>query len=95
MSANMEVDVFAKTAYGKAALQQLGSVSKNFRLYYAGWIGNDPSQWKAMKITGAEFRVAKKGKHAGKLSVKVQGTDRTVIVTVDEMNKFETDRGFY
>lgn len=88
---DMEIDVFAEQPYGKAALQKLAPVPENFRLYCAGWLGKMPKDWKTMKVTGGEFRAAKTGKNAGKLSILVKGTSRSVIVTKAEMRVFDTD----
>jgi len=85
----MDKDLFADTSFGKAALKKLGPVPENFRLYSAGWLGAKPEDWDTMKVTGAEFRVAKRGKNAGKLSVMIPGTCRTVYVTKEEMGRFD------
>lgn len=52
----MTVDIFAQHPFGKAALKKMGAVPENFRLYCAGWIGENPEEWKCMDVTGAEFR---------------------------------------
>ena len=80
MSADMTKDVFAEYPYGKAALAKMGDVPENFRLYEAGGVGDNPSH-DIMRVTGAEFRVAKAGPHKGKLAVILRETDRTVYVT--------------
>lgn len=82
---DMEQDIFAEQTYGKAALSKLAPVSKNFRLYYAGWLGKRPEDWKEMEVKGAEFRIAKSGPNKGKLSILVPGTRRSVRVTKAEM----------
>ncbi len=82
---DMEHDVFAEQPYGKLALQKLGAVPENFRLYYAGWLGKKPEDFTVMEVTGAQFRVAKRGPNKGKLSIMVPGTKRTTYVTKDEM----------
>jgi hypothetical protein len=89
---DMQIDIFAEQSYGKAALKKLAPVPENFRLYAAGWLGKKPEDWKTMKVTGAEFRAAKTGKNAGKLSILVKGSGRSVIVTKDEMCAFEKER---
>lgn len=61
---------------------------ENFRLYAAEWLGEKPKDWDVMKVTGAEFRVAKSGPNKGKLSVMVEGTKRTAHVTREEMRVF-------
>lgn len=88
MSANMEKDIFAEQPYGKAALKKLAPIAENFRLYQAGWLGDKPENMDVMKVTGAEFRIAKTGKYAGKLSIIVKGTDRTAYVTKEEIRAF-------
>jgi len=84
MNNDMAVDVFAEQSFGKVALKKLGKVSENFRLYRAGWLGKHPTR-DIMEVTGAEFRAAKSGPNAGKLSIKVNGSDKTVHVTKEEM----------
>ncbi len=81
MSQDMEKDIFAEQQYGQLALKKLAPVSDNFRLISAGWLGQKPEDWEVMKVTGAEFRVAKAGPHKGKLSIMVKGTQRSAHVT--------------
>lgn len=88
MNSDMSKDIFANCAYGKAALKKLGNVPANFRLYEAGWLGKHPAR-EVMEVIGAEFRAAKSGPDAGKLSVKVEGSDRTVYVTKAEIQAEE------
>jgi len=84
---DMTIDIFAQQPYGKAALKRFGEVEAGFRLYQAEWLsGVDRS---IMKVTGALFREAKKGKFKGKLSVMVKGTTKLVFVTGDEIKAFE------
>lgn len=81
----MDNDIMGKTGFGRAALRKLGPVPENFRIYSAGWIEKLPKDWGSMKVAGAEFRVAKRGKNAGKLVVQLPGTVRTVVVTKQEI----------
>lgn len=85
---NMERDIFAEQPYGKAALKKIAPQDENFRLYFAGWLGNNPAKWDTMKVTGAVFRHAKSGKDKGKLSIRVKGTDVTVYVSQSEMAEY-------
>lgn len=85
----MSDDIMGHTNYGRAALKKLGPVAENFRIYAAGWLGEKPQDWFAMKVTGAEFKVAKKGKNVGKLTVQIPGTVRHVVVTKEEMRAAE------
>lgn len=82
---DMSTDIFATCSYGQVALRKLAPVADNFRLYSAGWLGENPADWKTMKVTGAEFRVAKAGANKGKLAIMVQGTQRSAYVTKEEM----------
>ena len=82
---NMEIDIFAEQNFGKAALQKMGTISKNFRLYKAEWLEDDTDR-EVMKVTGAVFRVAKSGINKDKLSILVKGTEKVVFITTEEMN---------
>ena len=86
---DMEHDIFADLAFGKAALQKLAPVPENFRLFYAGWVGKRPQDFKEMDVSGAEFRVAKTGPNKGKLAIMVPGTKRTVRLTKTEIRAAE------
>ena len=83
---DMTEKIFENTDYGKIALQKFGFVSDNFRIYEAGWIGNNPSEFNTMKVIGGEFRIAKSGKNEGKLSILIPNSSREVYITKDEMN---------
>lgn len=75
MPADMTIDYFADTEFGKAALKQMNPVPQNFRLYEG-----ESVQMGVMRVTGAQFREAKRGPNKGKLSVMVPGTQKTVFV---------------
>lgn len=81
--------VFENCNYGQVALKKLAPVPDNFRLYSAGWLGEKHTDWDVMKVTGAEFRLAKSGPDKGKLAIRVKGTRRSAFVTRAEMNAFE------
>jgi hypothetical protein len=82
---DMEQDIFAEYPYGKVAIQKMAPVPENFRLYSAGWLGDNPKDRSVMEVNGAEFRVAKSGPNKGKLSIMIPGTKRTAYVTNAEM----------
>lgn len=86
MRADMSKDVFADTPIGRLALQKLAPVPPNFRLYKAAWMGRATERM-VMKLTGAEFRVAKSGPNKGVLSVIVKGTQRVTCCTADELRE--------
>lgn len=85
MPNDMTEKVFEITEFGQAAIQKLGKVSDNFRLHKASWVDEKLEDFDTMKVTGAEFRIAKSGKNKGKMTVLVPGTQRTVYVTKSEI----------
>lgn len=90
---DMTTDVFAQHRYGRLALQKLSKthpLSANFRLFYAGWLGEKPADWQVMELRGAEFRAPSRGPNKGKLSLKVAGTTRTIYVTREEIEAAQT-----
>lgn len=88
---DMGKDIFAEQTYGQVALKKLAPVPDTFRLFSAGWLGEKPKDWNTMKVTGADFRVAKAGPNRGKLSIMVKGSTRSAFVTRSEMQAFETN----
>lgn len=84
----METDGFSQHNFGKIALLKMGDVPQNFRIYYAGWLGKKPDNRQVMKVKGAEFRIAKKGKNKGKLCVLVEGSKRSAYVTAEEIENY-------
>src|SRR5215471_7042405 len=87
------LDLFAEQPFGQIALKRLGPVAPNFRLFRAEWLGKNSSDWKVMKVTGAEFRAVKRGPDAGDLTIRIPGTTRTTYVTKDEMEVLRRRRG--
>lgn len=85
----MTKDVFAQYAYGKIAIDKIsklpGGLPDNFRLFEAGWLGNIGQ---VMRVTGAQFRVAKTGPHKGKLAVMIPKTKQTAYVTAEEIKAY-------
>ena len=84
-------DIFADTAFGKAALNKLKPIQEGFMLFECGWVGNTPAEVKdtgLMKCKGAVFREAKTGKNKGKRSVLVKGTERSTFITREEILSF-------
>jgi hypothetical protein len=86
---DMTIDVFAEYSYGKAALKKIAPTDENFRLYFAGWLG-DGLEREVMKVTGAVFRQCTRGQNKGLLSIKVPDTARTVYVTAKEMAEYDS-----
>ena len=85
---DMSERIIEKQPFGKIALQKLGDVPENFRLFDAAW-GDNPRNRDTIRVTGAEFRVAKSGPEKGLLSVMVPNTMRTAYVTAAEMRQVE------
>jgi len=83
-------NIFADTAYGKAALAKLAPVAENFMLFECGWLGQKVEEMTVMECKGAQFREATKGKNKGKLSIIVKGTERTAYVTQEEIAKYRS-----
>lgn len=88
---SMDIDLFADTNYGKLALQKIAPTNPDFRLYYAGWMGKDNDR-QVMKVTGAVFRAAKRGRFKRQLHIKAPNTDLTAYVTSDEMIALDKTR---
>lgn len=82
---DLENDVFAEQSYGKLALKKLAPTPEKFRLFKAEWLGDKPGDRQVMKVTGAEFRLAKSGPNKGTLCILVKGTTRSAFVTSEEM----------
>lgn len=82
----MQDRIMDETAFGRAALEKLGSVPENFRIYKAGWLGGQPENWHGMQVEGAEFRAPEAGPNRGKLTIKVPGTQRTTYVSKAEID---------
>lgn len=81
---DVQDDIFANFDFGKIALIKLAPVAANFRLYEAGWIEDSD----VMKVTGADFRNATRGKNKGKLTIPIPNTRRSAYVTVREIREF-------
>ncbi|MFA6094346.1 MAG: hypothetical protein WC757_00430 [Candidatus Paceibacterota bacterium] len=80
--ADMGNDLFAGTPYGKAALNKLTNKPENFRFYEAEIISANDG---IIKMTGAQFRVAKHGANRGLLSVLLKDTIHVIYVTRHEI----------
>jgi hypothetical protein len=90
---DMEKDVFAHTAFGKLALKKMQPVPENFRLFEAGWLGEQPEDWEVMEVKGAEFRPAKSGPRKGRLAIKIKNTTRTAYLTRKEIQEYQNEHG--
>ena len=85
MSMNMDNDVWGDASFAKIALQRMGDVPENFRIYAAGWLGEFPN-CHGMQVTGAEFaRMKRKTTHG----TKIKGTERTVYVSKKDMRELD------
>lgn len=81
---DMAIDIFAGYPFGRAALKKMKNKSDNFRLFF----GENMLDGR-MKVKGAEFRVAERGKNKGKLSIIVPNTTQIVFITADEIRACE------
>lgn len=82
---SLDKDIFAEQPFGKAALKKMGTVPENFRLFYAGWMGDNPPKYEVMKVQGALFRAPSRGPNKGKLTIPLKGSTRTAYVTREEI----------
>lgn len=87
----MKDDLFSGTTFGKLALAKIKPADPNFRLFSAGWLGNDNSR-DVMEVKGAVLRAAKRGPRKGELCIIVPGTVRTTYVTAEEMTRHKRKR---
>lgn len=81
----MKDDPMGNTSYGRAAKEKMGDLPENFRIYGAGWLGDDPKHWDTMHVVGAEFREAKSGKNKGRLTIMIPGTKREVWINKQDI----------
>ena len=77
----MERKIYEQFVFGRLALEQLGTVKPNFRLYEARMVPQQPSEWTAMVVTGAEFSEKKSGPDRKTHYELIPGTERTVRVS--------------
>lgn len=82
---DMQDDWMARENYGKAAMKTLEPVPPNFRIFKMERLGVELPESTGIRITGAEFQVATSGPELGLLSVMVEGSERTVRVTTEEI----------
>lgn len=93
MKYDMQEDILGASIFGKIALTKIGTVSPRFRLYEVGWVdcGDVVSVGGlVMKVTGAEFRIAKTGINKGLMTVMIEGTRISVYVTKEEIQAYGT-----
>ena len=69
-------DVMNDSGFGRAAMVKFGSVPDGFRVICAEWIGERPSEWKTMRVTGAQFVGSK----------RIPRTTMSTIVTREEID---------
>lgn len=83
MSMDMDNDVWGDALFSKIALQKMGEVPENFRIYQAGWLGDFPN-CHGMEVKGAEFKRLKRTPSRG---TKITGTTRTVYISKQELKE--------
>lgn len=82
---NMETDIFAEQVYGKIALKKMSNASPNFKLFEASRV----DKWGTIRVRGGEFRAAKRGPDAGRLSILIPGTTQVAYVTPADIREFD------
>lgn len=80
---------YAPSLAGIKKLPQ-GKRPENFSFYSFEWMrdkgmGDDPRNWRTMKLVGCVFRAAKAGPNKGQFTMPVEGTERTVYVDRTEI----------
>lgn len=85
----MAANPFDGSPIDRAARKKLGPVDPNFRVFCAGWLGDNPELWEIMEVTGAVFRAAQTGPRRGQMVIEVPRTRRTVYVTAAELKAAE------
>jgi len=78
-------DIFKDLPFGKVAINKMGNVPDNFKLFNAELIEDCPGN---IKVTGAEFREAKTGPRKGQLVIEIHNTRKSVIVTKEETEAY-------
>ncbi|ADP20062.1 MULTISPECIES: hypothetical protein [Achromobacter] len=86
--------IFERQPSGAAARKKLeGAIGKTLSVafyFYRGELIGDPNKEALpMKLTGCEFRPATKGSKKGRWIVPVPGTERSVVVTPEDVSAFE------
>jgi hypothetical protein len=85
VKARPELELFHSTSYGKLALTRFGKVPEGFYIFCCGWLGKPNDKNDVMRVTGAVFRVAKRGPYKGMYSILVPGTEQSVYLTDAEV----------
>lgn len=67
-----------------AASKKLGEVPEDFAWFEFEWVGEFKTT-DTMKVTGAQFRVAKSGKNKGKRSIMIREGMREIYINSSEI----------
>lgn len=81
MSMIMDENIWGDALFAKIALERMGDVPEDFRIYGAGWLGEFPNMH-GMEVKGAEFKRLKRDPSRGN---KVSGTTRTVYISKKDL----------
>ena len=73
----MAKDMFAREAFGKVALKQMGDVGDDFMLLRAKWFDENKD---VMEVSGAELSPNK--------GTMIPGTEKTVYITASEIEAY-------
>lgn len=88
MSAKMCFEMMEDYVPSLAATKKYGKIPENFAWYEFGWVG-DFKTTDTMKVTGAQFRVAKTGKNKGEPSIVLKETKIEVYINNKDMKAAE------
>lgn len=92
MAVDMRVGIYNDSDIGQLALQKLGNVHQNFRVYCVGIKPEPPKEWTHVEVVGAEFREPKSGPNKDKLSIMVPGTRRCLKLTRQELDDYRAKK---
>ncbi|WP_287919133.1 hypothetical protein [Comamonas sp.] len=92
MTADMRNAIYHQMDFGQLALQKLGQLDPNFRLYLAGIKPEPPKEWTHMEVVGAVFREPKSGPNKGTLSMMVPGTRKSVKLSRSELTEYRANQ---
>lgn len=86
--------IFERLSSGAAARQKLeGVLGKSLSVafyFFRGELVGDPNNGPVpMKLTGCEFRPATSGPRKGRWVVPLPGTERSIVVTREDISAFE------
>lgn len=89
--------IFERLSSGAAAREKLerleaAKLPHSFYFVTGALVGDHRNGPTPMRLTGCEHRLAKSGPRVGRFVIPIPGTERTVVVTPEEIQAFEKCR---